>query len=287
MPYAHPEALVSSQWLARHSDDPHVRILDASFKMPGIAPTAAEDYAAAHVPGAAFFDIDAIADHSSSLPHMLPGEAAFAAAMGELGVGDEDLAVVYDSAGLVGAARAWWMLRAFGHDKVTILDGGLPKWRAENHPVTAMPAPPRRASFTARFDPALVRDKALLLANLAGGAEQVLDARAADRFEGRAAEPWPGRRSGHIPGSRNLPYPLLTDPADRTLLPAEELEHRFREAGVDRGRPVVCSCGSGITACVLAFGLHLLGRTDVAVYDGSWAEWGLPGETPIATGPAG
>jgi len=287
MPYAHPEALVSSQWLASHRNDPRVRVLDASFKMPGITPTAVEDYAVAHIPGAVFFDIDAIADHSSSLPHMLPDEATFAATMGELGIGDDDLAVVYDSAGLVGAARAWWMLRAFGHNKVAILDGGLPKWRAEGYPVIDVPATPRRASSTARFDAALVRDKAALVANLAGGAEQVLDARATDRFEGRAAEPWPGRRSGHIPGSRNLPYPLLTDPTDRTLLPAEELEHRFREAGMDPVGPVVCSCGSGITACVLAFGLHLLGRKDVAVYDGSWAEWGLPGETPIATGPAG
>jgi thiosulfate/3-mercaptopyruvate sulfurtransferase len=284
MPYAHPEALVSTEWLAAHQGDADVCIVDCSFKMPGVTPTAAVDYRVRHIPGAVFLDIDAVSDHRSPLPHMLPDEAEFAAAMGRLGIGEGDRAVIYDSAGLVSAARGWWMLRAFGHERVAVLDGGLPKWLAEGRPVTDAVSAPAPRSYHARFNPALVRDKAQLLANLATGRAQVLDARTRERFEGRAAEPWPGRRPGRIPQSLNLPYTLLTDAG--TVVPADRLEHRFREAGVVPGKPVVTSCGSGVTACVLAFGLYLAGRGDVAVYDGSWAEWGLPGDTPVATGPA-
>jgi thiosulfate/3-mercaptopyruvate sulfurtransferase len=263
-----------------------VRIVDCSFKMPGVTPTAAADYRARHIPGAVFFDIDAISDHGSPLPHMLPGEAEFAAAMGRLGIGNDDLVAIYDTAGLVSAARGWWMLRAFGHARVAILDGGLPEWLSEDRPVTAEIPSPETRSYTAHFNPALVRDKARLMANLTGKTEQVLDARTRDRFEGAAAEPWPGRRPGRIPGSLNLPYGLLTAPETGTLLPVEALRRRFDDAGVTADKPVVTSCGSGVTACVLAFGLYLTGRADVAVYDGSWAEWGLPGDTPVATGPA-
>jgi thiosulfate/3-mercaptopyruvate sulfurtransferase len=232
-----------------------------------------------------FFDIDAVSDHASPLPHMLPKAEAFAAAMGALGIGDQDQIVIYDAAGLVSAARGWWMLRAFGHRKVAILDGGLPKWLAEGRPVTAAAPTPAPQSYRAHFNPALVRDKAQLLANLTTLREQVLDARTADRFAGQAAEPWPGRRAGRIPNSLNLPYGLLTDAKDKTVVPLAELQRRFDGAGIVPGKPVVASCGSGVTACVLAFGLYLTGREDVAVYDGSWAEWGLPGNTPIATSP--
>lgn len=284
--YAHPEALVSTDWLASHLGDPDLRLLDGSFKLPGVTPTAADDYRARHIPGAMFFDIDAIADHESPLPHMLPGAMEFGTAMSQLGVGADDRVVIYDSAGVVSATRAWWMLRTFGHDRIAVLDGGLPKWLAEGRPVTdAVPAPARRA-FRVKFRPELVRKKAQLLANLESKAEQVLDARTVERFEGKAAEPWPGRRSGRIPGSLNLPYSLLSNADDKTVAPREELERRFAAAGVIAGKPVVTSCGSGVTACVLAFGLHLTGRDDVAVYDGSWAEWGLPGDTPVATGTA-
>jgi thiosulfate/3-mercaptopyruvate sulfurtransferase len=284
MPYAHPEALVSTEWLAAHLGDADIRVVDGSFKMPGVTPIAADDYRARHIPGAVFFDIDRIADHRSTLPHMLPGEAAFAASMSELGIGDGDLVVIYDAAGLVSAARAWWMLRAFGHRRVAILDGGLPKWLTEGRKVTeAVPSPAPRP-YRAHFHPERVRDKARLLANLTGKTEQVLDARTAERFAGTAPEPWPGRRPGHIPGSLNLPYGLLTDAKTKTVVPPEELQRRFAEAGVEADKPVVTSCGSGVTACVLAFGLYLTGRDDVAVYDGSWAEWGLPGDTPVATG---
>lgn len=287
MPYAHPEALVSSEWLAAHLDDPHVRVLDASFTLPGISPTARENYDRGHIPGAAFFDIDDICAPGMSLPHMIPSAELFAQKIGALGVGDGDKVVVYDSAGLSSAGRGWWMLRLFGHDNVALLDGGLPKWKAEGRPVTALvPAPlPRR--FTARFDPSLVRDKRAVMANLASGAEEVVDARAAGRFDGTTPEVRPGLRSGHIPGSRNLPYDRLTDPETRRIKSAEALAGLFDEAGVALDRPIVTSCGSGVTACALAFALHLIGHPGAAVYDGSWSEWGLPGDTPVATGPAG
>jgi thiosulfate/3-mercaptopyruvate sulfurtransferase len=185
------------------------------------------------------------------------------------------------------AARIWWMFRTFGHRDVAVLDGGLPKWLAESRPVDdAIPSPGAR-HFTPHFSTRMVRDKAQMTANLASHREQVLDARAAPRFEGTVDDPWPGRRRGHIPGSLNLPYDRLLDPQTRTVLPAERLAELFARAGIDRTRPVVATCGSGVTACVLAFGLHLLGHNDVAVYDGSWAEWGLPGDTPVESGPGG
>jgi thiosulfate/3-mercaptopyruvate sulfurtransferase len=286
MPYAHPEALVSTEWLAAHLDDPRVRVVDSSFKLPGITPTAKEDYDQGHIPGAVFFDIDDIAEPGTSLPHMVPSPDLFARKMEGLGIGDGDRVVAYDSAGLSSAGRAWWMLRLFGHRDVVILDGGLPKWRAEERPLdTAVPSPPRRR-FTARFDPTLVRDKRALLENLSTGREQVVDARAAPRFEGVVEETRPGLRRGHIPGSRNLPYDRVTDPQTHQLRSAEELSRLFRDAGVALDRPIVASCGSGVTACALAFALHLIGHPGAAVYDGSWSEWGLPGDTPAEPGPA-
>jgi thiosulfate/3-mercaptopyruvate sulfurtransferase len=287
MPYADPDALVSTEFLAAHLDDPAIRIVDGSFKMPGVTPTAAEDYAKQHIPGAIFFDINAVADHTNTLPHMLPRPEQFAADMERLGIGDDQRVIVYDSTGLMSAARVWWMLRVFGHNKVAVLDGGLPKWLAEGRPVDAkIPSPsPRR--FSASFNGELVRSKAQIRANLASKGEQVLDARAAPRFTGSVAESWPGRRSGRIPGSFNLPYDKVTDAKTKTVLPAEKLKALFAASGIDLARPVVTSCGSGVTACALAFGLHLLGHPAVAVYDGSWAEWGMPGDTPVETGPVG
>jgi thiosulfate/3-mercaptopyruvate sulfurtransferase len=286
MPYARPEALISTDWLAAHLSDPHVRVVDSSFKLPGITPTAREDYDKGHISGAVFFDIDDVCEPGTTLPHMIPSPDVFARKLGALGIGDDDRVVVYDSAGLSSAGRAWWMLRMFGHPKVALLDGGLPKWRAEGRPLdTAVPTPQSRR-FTARFDPSLVRDKQGLIGNLATRREQLVDARAAGRFDGTAPEPRPGMRSGHIPGSRNVPYELVTDPRTRQLRSAEELVGLFRDAGVALDRPIVTSCGSGVTACALAFALHLIGHPGAAVYDGSWSEWGLPGDTPIETGPA-
>jgi thiosulfate/3-mercaptopyruvate sulfurtransferase len=286
MPYVHPHALVSTEWLAAHLADPHVRVVDSSFKQPAVTPTARQDYDAGHIPGAVYFDIDDIAQPGTTLPHMIPSAELFAVKMVERGIGNDDRVIVYDANGLSSAGRAWWMLRLFGHENVALLDGGLPKWKAEGRPLeTAAPAIPTR-QFTAHFRPELVRDIKAIREDLASKAEQVVDARSAGRFDGTAEETWPGRRRGHIPGSRNLPFDLMTDPKTKQLRSAEELQGLFLGAGVALDKPIVTSCGSGVTACALAFGLYLIGRSDVAVYDGSWSEWGLPGDTPIETGPA-
>jgi thiosulfate/3-mercaptopyruvate sulfurtransferase len=285
MPYARPDALVSTDWLAALLGDPHIRVVDASFKLPGITPTAREDYDRGHIPGAVFFDIDDIARPGTSLPHMIPPPDLFARKMEALGIGDDDRVVVYDSVGLSSAGRAWWMLHVFGHHDVAILDGGLPKWKAEGRSLDSAAAIPPSRRFSARFDPALVRDKGALLENLSTRREQVVDARAASRFDGTAEETRPGLRCGHIPGSRNLACDRVTDPQTRRLRNAEELSELFRDAGLELDRPIVTSCGSGVTACALAFALHLIGHPGASVYDGSWSEWGLPGDTPVETGP--
>ena len=274
------DALVGTDWLAAHLADPALRIVDGSWHMPQLKRDPRVEFAAAHVPGAVFFDIDAIADRATPLPHMLPSAAEFAAAVGALGIGDGDRIVVYDSRGVVSATRVWWTFRVFGHDAIAVLDGGLPKWRAEGRPVEAgVPAPPRR-TFTAKPRPGLVRDLDAIRRNVDRRAEQVVDARSAGRFAATEPEPRAGLRGGHIPGSVNLPYDQLYRP-DGTLRPADELRRRFEAAGVDLGKPIVTTCGSGITASVLAFALARCGRADVAVYDGSWTEWGGRTDTPI------
>jgi thiosulfate/3-mercaptopyruvate sulfurtransferase len=277
---------VSTAWLAAHRHDPHLRLVDASFKLPGVTPTAPADYAREHIPGAVFFDIDRIAaPDTAPLPHMLPTADAFAREVGLLGIGDDDLVVLYDSAGLAGPARVWWSFRVFGHDRVVILEGGLKLWKAQGRPVDSALPTPAPARFTARFRPELVRDRAWMLANLATRAAQVIDARSAGRFDGSAPEFWPGRRRGHIPGSLNLDYAGLIEPETGALRGEDEIRARFAAAGYDPSRPVVTSCGSGITACVLALALQRAGLGEAAIYDGSWAEWGLPGPLPIETGP--
>ncbi|MEA5501700.1 3-mercaptopyruvate sulfurtransferase [Halotia wernerae UHCC 0503] len=286
MDYAHPESLVSTEWLAAHLGDKDIRVLDGTYHLPTVKRDARAEFAAKHIPGAAFFDIDGIADHTTDLPHMLPSPEAFQAEMRKLGISAETRVIVYDVYGFQSAARAWWSLRIFGHDNVALLDGGLPKWLAENRPTEGGAASPAAGNFVAKFRPDLVRSKAQIVANIDTKAEQVLDARAAGRFEGTAPEPRAGLRGGHIPGSRNLPMSDLVEPATKQLKSADDLAKLYAAAGIDTTKPIATTCGSGVTACGLAFGLHLIGIDKVAIYDGSWSEWGLPDGPPIATGPA-
>jgi thiosulfate/3-mercaptopyruvate sulfurtransferase len=278
-------SLVSTTWLAENLERPAIVVVDATYHLPNVPRDARADYEREHIPGARFFDIDGISDPGSDLPHMLPSPDAFAHAVESLGIGSDDHVVAYDGYGLMSAARPWWMFRAFGHDRVSVLDGGLPKWKREGRQVTATPSRPAAGkTFRPRFRPDMVRSKADLLANLSARTEQVLDARAAGRFQGTAPEPRQGLRSGRIPGSRNLPFNKLLDPADQTMVPPGKLRQLFAEAGIDPAKRVVTSCGSGVTACVLALGLEQIGAKHVAIYDGSWSEWGLPGDTPVETG---
>ncbi|MGI9168678.1 MAG: 3-mercaptopyruvate sulfurtransferase [Caulobacteraceae bacterium] len=277
------DPLVSTDWLAARLENADIALLDATWFMPGTARDAGAEYAARHIAGAVFFDIDKIADRASPLPHMLAEPAAFAVAARRLGVGPDSTVVIYDALGLFSAPRVWWNFRAMGHKRSAVLDGGLPKWLAEGRPVESGWRDPAHGAFKARADAALVRDLEAVRAAFAAGSEQILDARPADRFSGEAPEPRPGLRSGHMPGARNLPWSSLVQ-ADGTLLPAAALRTAFEAAGVDLAGPIVTSCGSGISAALLALALARLGRDVVAVYDGSWSEWGARGDTPVAVG---
>lgn len=279
------DPMVSTAWLATHLDAPDVRIVDASWHLPTAGRDARAEYLENHIPGAVFFDIDEISDTTSTLPHMAPPPEKFASRVKRLGLGDGSRIVVYDSTGIFSAPRVWWLFRLMGHEDVRVLDGGLPKWIAEGRPLEDMPPVARERHFTVRRHPGLVRSLAQVEAKLASGEATVLDARPAARFEGSAPEPRPGLPSGHMPGARNLPWNSILAP-DGTLLEPEELAGVYRAAGVDLSRRVVTSCGSGVSACVLALGLARLGLWDVPVYDGSWAEWAGRPEAPIATGPA-
>jgi len=279
------ETLVSTSWLAAELGAPDLRLLDATFVLPGSGRDARAEYEAGHIPGAMFFDIDEIADGDSPFPHMLPSEAKFASRMRALGLGDHGRIVVYDNSPLHSAARAWWMLRIFGARHVAILDGGFPKWTAEGRPVEAGTPAPRPGHFTPHFDAGAVAGKADMLALIGDDGQQIVDARGAARFSGEAAEPRPGLASGHMPGARNLPQGELFNP-DNSMKQGDALRAAFDAAGVDLSKPMVTTCGSGVTAAVLLFGAHLLGKQDVRLYDGSWSEWGADPETPKAKGAA-
>lgn len=278
--------IVSTAWLAENLGKPHVVVLDSSWHLPAEKRDARDEYDIAHIPGARFFDIDAVSDHASPLPHMMPTAAEFAAKMTELGVGADDDVIVYDASapGIMSAGRAWWMFRAFGHDRVAILDGGLKKWKAEGRPLSDEPPPLRQPKpIAACLRPELIRVLSDMRSIVAAGSSQIADARGPGRFAGRDPEPRPGLRSGHMPGARNVPFNTMLN-TDGTLKSPAELRAAFAAAGIDIERPVVTSCGSGVSAAVLSLALAVLGKPDHGLYDGSWSEWGQKSlDTPVAT----
>ena len=278
------DLLVSPEWLRARLRQPRLRIVDGSWYLPGQGRNAQAEFVAGHIPGAVFFDIDSVADRSTGLPHMLPDEAAFAEAASGLGLSETDTIVVYDGAGLFSAPRVWWTLRTFGARDVRVLDGGLPAWKRAGYELESGEAKPQPTIFRARRSRDAVADVASVRRALKSQ-ETVVDARAASRFRGEAPEPRPGLPSGHMPGARNLPFDRLIDTDGRLVAP-ERIRAAFREAGVDLSRPVVTTCGSGVTAATLLFALATLGKRDVSLYDGSWAEWASRGDADIATGAA-
>src|SRR5436190_4888799 len=280
------DPLVSTEWLAARLGDPAIKVIDASFKMPGILPLPKDNYLRSHLPGAVFFDVDAVSDHSNPLPHMFPNAEQFGRDVGALGIGNDNTVVLYDSGGWVAAPRVWWMFLSFGHKKIRVLNGGLKKWVAEGRKVESGQVTPKPAAFEAKFDARRVRNLQQLVANLTSRAEQVIDARANERYQGKVAEPRPGLRSGHIPGSLSLPYNNLFDAATGTMKSLDELRAAFSGAGVKLDAPIVTSCGSGVSAAVLTLALYRLGVENPALYDGSWTEWGAADGPPVATGPA-
>jgi len=277
--------VVSTDWLERHLGTPDIAIVDASWYLPAAGRNARAEFQEARIPGAQFFDIDETADTASPLPHMLPSPEKFSSRMRKLGVGDGKKVICYDGAGLFSAARAWWMFKVFGHVEAAILDGGLPKWRAEGRPLEdGPPARPQERHFTARFQSMMVRDMKEVSEALKSGAAQLADARSPARFQAKEHETRPGVRSGHMPGAHNIHYATLLK-SDGTLKSAADIASVFAAAGVDVSKPVITSCGSGVSAAILTLGLTLIGARRHALYDGSWAEWGGNPDTPVVTGP--
>lgn len=282
MPQSDPKTLVSTDWLARHMRDPDLRILDASWYLPDARRNPKAEYEAAHIPSARFFDIDEISDQRSDLPHMAPPPEKFMSRLRKLGVGDGHQVVVYDGAGLLSAARVWWLFRLMGKTEVAVLDGGFPKWRAEGREIEDLPPVIRDRHMTVQRQAHLIKDVTQVARASKLGDYEIVDARSAERFAGTAPEPREGLRPGHIPGSKSLHYPMLLN-ADGTMKDPDALRAVFEAAGVDLHKPVITTCGSGITAAILSLALERMGKTDHALYDGSWAEWGMYGDLKVAT----
>lgn len=280
------DALVTTEWLADELGAADLRILDGTYFLPNVPRDAAAEYAGEHIPGAVFFDIDAVKDPDIDLPHMLPKQELFSSMVRKMGIGDGDRIVVYDRLGMFSSPRVWWSFRAFGHESIAVLDGGLPKWLAEVRPVTDEVSTPGSGHFTARFNSDLVRDFDRIKANLDSGAERLVDGRPADRFDGNAPEPRAGLASGHIPNSVNLTPAQLMIPETGTFLSVAELTSVFTEAGLDPAQPMAMTCGSGIAASALSLARYLITGEIAPVYDGSWSEWGARDDAPVATGPA-
>ena len=278
-----PKTLVSTTWLAAHLADPDLRVLDASWYLPDMGRDARAEYGAAHIPGARFFDIDEISDQRSALPHMAPPPEKFISRMRAMGVGDGHQVVIYDGHGLLSAARVWWLFRLMGKVDVAVLDGGFPKWQAEGRAVEDMPPMMRDRHMTVQRQAGLVKDVTQVAHASKLGEAEIIDARSAERFRGEAAEPRPGLRAGHIPGAKNVPYGTLLN-ADRTMKSVGDLKAVFEAAGVDLAKPAITSCGSGITAAVLSLALERIGHRNHALYDGSWAEWGMYDDLQVAKG---
>jgi thiosulfate/3-mercaptopyruvate sulfurtransferase len=278
------DPIVSCAWLAERLEAPDIRVIDASWFLPNDPRNAKALYAERRIPGAVFFDIDDVADHDTDLPHMLPRPEVFASRMRKLGIGDGSRIVVYDNQGIFSSARVWWTFRVMGHDDVAVLDGGFPAWERGGYPIEGgSPQALKERHFTARMRTDLVRDLSDMQRIIAAGKMPVLDARPTPRFRGEASEPRPGLKSGHMPGAKSVPSGSLVD-ENGMLRSHEELQKIFGDAGADSNQPAVCSCGSGITAAVIALALARLGRWDAAVYDGAWAEWGARDDTAIVTG---
>lgn len=278
-----PKTLVSTAWLAAHRSDPDLRVIDASWYLPDAGRDAKAEYKAAHIPGARFFDIDEITDSRSNLPHMAPPPEKFVSRMRAMGIGDGHQVVVYDGSGLFSAARVWWTFRLMGKTDVAVLDGGFPKWQAEGREVEDMPPVLRDRHITVSRQHSLVKDVTQVAHAAKLGEAEIIDARSAARFKGEAPEPRPGLRAGHIPGSKNVPYASLLNP-DGTMKPVADLRAVFEAAGVNLSKPAITSCGSGVTAAILSLALERMGHKNHALYDGSWAEWGMYEDLAVEKG---